>query len=170
MRGVQGDTLSSLAGTERRGSTLRAPPGALPGPSVDCSRFRGPVNSTYFAWSYELNGITQPRHDNWAWLEDAFLDALDATRERYGHPIQGNGAYRCPEKNDAVGSVHVDSWHQFGRAADVVNAPSRPRTIEEWHQIGGAAALEGATYEIELVNGDINHQGSHVHLQWANLP
>jgi hypothetical protein len=139
-------------------------------PSVDCSRFRGPVNSQYFQWNYELNGITSERHDNWAWLEDAFLNALDSTRVTYGHPIQGTGAYRCPNKNDMVGSTQPLSWHQYGRAADVVNHSSRPRTEAEWNNIRIAAQLNGATVVIELVNNDINHPGSHLHLQWPNIP
>ena len=43
---------------------------------------------------------------------------LDPLREKYGKPINVNGAYRCPELNKAVGGSKT-SQHMTGQAADI---------------------------------------------------
>ena len=106
-------------------------------PVVSCEVFHAPKDSQYFPWNYALNGTTPPRHTEWGWLNDDFLAKLDATYaayyETYHAPLIGHGAWRCPEKNDAVDSPHLDSWHQFGQAIDIspVQYPKALRKIAE---------------------------------------
>ena len=44
---------------------------------------------------------------------------LEPLRKRFGKPIYVNSGYRCPELNRAVGGA-IKSYHQYGRAADIV--------------------------------------------------
>jgi hypothetical protein len=122
-------------------------------PRAICDRF-GPVQPTNYFSVGELMGSTP---HNIGWLEESLRSGLDRTRERYGYPLIGTVGFRCPEHNDAVGSTQRLSWHQYGRAQDVINHPSRPRTDEEWETIASAARNEGAQAVIE---------GNHIHLEW----
>ena len=121
-------------------------------PPVSCRVFHGPKDSRHFRWDYELNGRTEPRHANWGWLDDDFLRRLDDTYDTYGSRLTGNGAWRCPRKNTAVGSVHADSWHQFGRAIDIALGPD-----EDTLRI--AARINGLQIEIKH---------NHIHLELDN--
>lgn len=112
----------------------------------------------------QAHGLIPFRHE-YAWLENVLLSGLDSTRERYGHPIQGIGAYRCPDKNDAVGSNQPLSWHQFGRAADLANHSSRPTTLTEWQAIRDAAIAAGAQ---SIIEGTPGASGAHVHVEWES--
>lgn len=54
---------------------------------------------------------------------------LDPLREKYGKPIRVNGAYRCPELNEAVGGSKT-SQHMAGQAADItVGTPEQNKRL-----------------------------------------
>ena len=54
---------------------------------------------------------------------------LDPLREKYGKPINVNGAYRCPELNKAVGGSKT-SQHMTGPAADItVGSPDNNKKL-----------------------------------------
>lgn len=46
------------------------------------------------------------------------MNALEALRERLGHPLVINSAYRCPVYNERVGGAS-NSMHKQGRAFDI---------------------------------------------------
>ena len=64
--------------------------------------------------------------NNLTLLVDNILDPL---REKYGKPINVNGAYRCPELNKAVGGSKT-SQHMTGQAADItVGSPDNNKKL-----------------------------------------
>lgn len=50
-------------------------------------------------------------------VDEHFMDALQAERDRLGHPLKINSAYRCPIWNAMVGGAPL-SMHKFGKAGD----------------------------------------------------
>jgi hypothetical protein len=57
---------------------------------------------------------------SWAILTAGFLAKLEATRANAGgHVLTIGSGYRNPVRNDALEPAVPNSWHQYGRAADV---------------------------------------------------
>ena len=62
-------------------------------------------------------------------LELLVANVLDPLREKYGKPINVNGAYRCSELNKAVGGSKT-SQHMTGQAADItVGSPDNNKKL-----------------------------------------
>jgi hypothetical protein len=89
-------------------------------------------------------------------------------------------AYRNPQRNRAIGSVHLNSLHVLGRALDLI--PATPVTVQVaghpvhlgihahlFPALAAAAATQGtaiaetnATNQVAIGNSDENH----IHVQW----
>jgi len=52
-------------------------------------------------------------------VTDAFLERLEALRDRVGFPLYVSSGYRCPLHNDAVSSTGLTGPHTTGDAVDI---------------------------------------------------
>ena len=116
-----------------------------------CNDLRSDYASTYFSAS-ELN------NNGWHslfWMTSTFLTKIDNVRIDYQGPIGMSNGYRCPDKNADVGGTS-NSYHQFGRAGDLV--PSGESNTQAWRdEISDWAELNGL---------DPLDESDHVHVEW----
>lgn len=64
-------------------------------------------------------------------MDPAFLEWLQALRNRLNFPLPISSAYRCPKHNAAVSSSGSSGAHTTGRAVDI--AVSGPRALHVVH-------------------------------------
>jgi uncharacterized protein YcbK (DUF882 family) len=55
-------------------------------------------------------------------MDPAFMDRLQALRERFGKPLRISSGYRCPDHNARVSSTGRGGPHITGKAVDVAVA------------------------------------------------
>jgi len=95
-----------------------------------------PGNFRYTELDCNHGSLSEP-HPNWQW--DATVSELFQTiRNVYGGPIFVTNAFRCPRKNNSVGSSYT-SKHAYGRAFDYQQ--NSPYSQNNW---GVAQAAEDA--------------------------
>jgi uncharacterized protein YcbK (DUF882 family) len=60
----------------------------------------------------------------------AFLDRLQAIRDRLGRPMVMSSGFRCPDYNAQVSTTGRDGPHTTGRAADIAVAGADAELVE----------------------------------------
>jgi hypothetical protein len=111
-------------------------------------------SSTYFSMGeYNYNG-----YHSLAWITGSLKTNLDGIRSDFGRAITLSSGYRCPEKNQDVGSSYPrTSRHMFGRAADIW--PVGEASTQAWQDgIEDAASQRGAVV--------VKYSNGAVHVQW----
>lgn len=128
--------------------------GTVEKPDVGCSVFRSGVRSTHFDFDeYNRNG-----YHSYAWIDNSLMSGLDGIRADFGRAITTSNAYRCPQKNQDVGSQFLQtSKHMFGQAADLI-PEGEPLTADWRADISRIARNRGA---------NVLDEGDTVHVQWG---
>lgn len=65
-----------------------------------------------------------------AGMAAAFLDRLQAIRDRLGRPLAVSSGFRCPDHNARVSTTGRDGPHTTGRAADIAVAGADAELVE----------------------------------------